>query len=326
MNINQYTKCEGVDDVLHVLDLKKQFSTHEVVKGITLNIKQGESYGLLGPNGAGKSTTISMICGLIKPTSGSITIADINMIKQPKKAQQKLGIVPQDIALYLAMTARENLMFWGRMYGLKGLVLRARVDEVLNIIGLYDRADDKVETFSGGMKRRVNIGAAILHQPDLLIMDEPTVGIDPQSRNHILETVKSLNSEGMTIIYTSHYMEEVEYLCTRIGIMDHGELICEGTLPELKNMLNDGDEIIIQLAPLERHDEQFLQKLQYKMPQLKFSLSNHVLRTISSHSQLILSTLLNELTALNQSVTAIEIKEANLENVFLHLTGRSLRD
>lgn len=312
--------------MLQVSGLKKQFLHHEVVKGIDLNIEKGEAYGLLGPNGAGKSTTISMLCGLIKPTEGSIKIGEYDISKQTKKAQQLIGIVPQEIALYMAMTARENLMFWGRMYGLKGLILKTRVDEVLDVIGLYDRADDKVSTFSGGMKRRVNIGAAILHKPDLLIMDEPTVGIDPQSRNHILETVKTLNSNGMTIIYTSHYMEEVEYLCTRIGIMDYGKLLVEGTLSELKSVLHDGDEIIIQLASQSRNNEQFINKLNDKLPQLKFSLSGDTLRTISSHSQLILTTLLNELSLQNQTVTAIEIKEANLENVFLHLTGRTLRD
>lgn len=312
--------------MLKVSGLKKQFLHYEAVKGIDLDIKKGESYGLLGPNGAGKSTTISMLCGLIKPTAGSIKIGEYDINKQTKKAQQLIGIVPQEIALYSAMTARENLMFWGRMYGLKGLILKTRVDEVLDIIGLYDRADDKVSTFSGGMKRRVNIGAAILHKPDLLIMDEPTVGIDPQSRNHILETVKTLNNNGMTIIYTSHYMEEVEYLCTRIGIMDHGKLLVEGTLNELKSLLHDGDEIIIQLASQSRNNEQFLQKLTDKLPQLKFSLTGDTLRTISSHSQLILTTLLNELSLQSQTVTAIEIKEANLENVFLHLTGRTLRD
>lgn len=315
-----------MDDVLQVSELKKQFLQQEVVKGINLTIKKGEAYGLLGPNGAGKSTTISMICGLLKPTSGTIMVGEFDMIKQPKKAQQKLGIVPQEIALYLEMTARENLMFWGRMYGLKGSLLKARVDEVLHIIGLYERAKDKVATFSGGMKRRVNIGAAILHKPELLIMDEPTVGIDPQSRNHILETVKALNSEGMTIIYTSHYMEEVEYLCTRIGIMDHGKLLAEGTLSELKQLLHEGNEIIIQLAQHNRQDERLIEALAEKMPQHNFTLVGDTLRTITSQSQLLLSTLLNELTTLEQVVTAVEIKEANLENVFLHLTGRSLRD
>ena len=312
--------------MLQVSGLKKQFLNHEVVKGINLDIKKGEAYGLLGPNGAGKSTTISMICGLLKPTEGSIKIGEFDMIKQPKKAQQKLGIVPQEIALYMPMTAKENLMFWGRMYGLKGVPLKARVDEVLDIIGLFDRADDKVETFSGGMKRRVNIGAAILHQPELLIMDEPTVGIDPQSRNHILETVKTLNKEGMTIIYTSHYMEEVEYLCSRIGIMDHGQLLTEGTLTELKQMLNDGNEIIIQLASRKITDEELILRLHTKMPQFSFTIVGDTLRTITPHSQVILTTLLNELTVMNLTVTSIEIKEANLENVFLHLTGRTLRD
>ncbi|MEH7806301.1 ABC transporter ATP-binding protein, partial [Bacillus pumilus] len=186
--------------MLNVHNIKKYYEDKQVLKGITFHLKKGESFGLLGPNGAGKSTLIGILTGLIHATSGTITIEGIDVKKETKKAQQMIGIVPQEIALYLHLTAKENLMFWGRMYGLKGKELKSRVQETLELIGLKDRANDQVKVFSGGMKRRVNIGCAILHQPKLLIMDEPTVGIDPQSRSHILETVKTLNGEGMTII------------------------------------------------------------------------------------------------------------------------------
>ncbi|MED3353208.1 ABC transporter ATP-binding protein, partial [Bacillus thuringiensis] len=207
----------------------------------------GETFGLLGPNGAGKSTTISMICGLIPYDSGDIKVGGKSVKEYPLEAKKKIGIVPQDIALYPTLSAKENLVFWGKMYGLNGKVAKERAEEVLAYVGLQDREKDKIETFSGGMKRRINIGAALMHEPELLIMDEPTVGIDPQSRNHILETVKKLNEKGMTVIYTSHYMEEVEYLCERIAIVDHGKVIALGTKRELCNRLADGFIVKLQL-------------------------------------------------------------------------------
>ena len=233
--------------ILSIRELRKSFGNFEAVKGVSFSVEKGESFSLLGPNGAGKSTIINLMTGLYPPTLGSIEINGINVIKNPKQAQKMIGVVPQEIALYETLSAKENLKFWGRMYNLSGKELEKSVDEVLEIIGLTERAKDKIKTFSGGMKRRVNIGAAILHQPEMLIMDEPTVGIDPQSRNHILETVKRLNDEGMTIIYTSHYMEEVEYLCERIGIIDHGELIALGTLRELREMIGDRSRVIVTM-------------------------------------------------------------------------------
>ena len=238
-------------NILTVQGLKKSFGKFEAVKGVSFSIEKGESFSLLGPNGAGKSTIINMMTGLYPPTSGEIHIKGIDVIKNSKQAQKMIGVVPQEIALYETLSARENLKFWGRMYDLSGKNLDKSVDEVLEMIGLTDRAKDKVSTFSGGMKRRVNIGAAILHQPEVLIMDEPTVGIDPQSRNHILETVKRLNNEGMTIIYTSHYMEEVEYLCERIGIIDHGELIACGTLKELRETIGDRSRILVSMEVID---------------------------------------------------------------------------
>lgn len=227
--------------LVKIENLVKKYDKNTAVKGISFEITKGEVFGLLGPNGAGKSTTISMLSGLLTPTEGKILINGKDTIKNPMLAKKAIGLVPQDIALYPSLTAKENLYFWGRMYNLSGKLLKERVSEVLSIAGLEDRKNEAIKSYSGGMKRRINIAAALLHHPQILIMDEPTVGIDPQSRNHILESVKKLNSEGMTIIYTSHYMEEIEYLCTKIGIVDHGKLIAMGTKDELKKSV-DTDE------------------------------------------------------------------------------------
>lgn len=313
-------------NMLTVSDLRKSFGGMEAVKGISFTVVKGESFGLLGPNGAGKSTVINMMTGLFLPTSGTVHIKGIDVIKNTKKAQKLVGIVPQEIALYQTMSARENLKFWGRMYDLSGKTLDKSVDEVLDIIGLTDRAKDKVETFSGGMKRRVNIGAAIIHKPELLIMDEPTVGIDPQSRNHILETVKRLNGEGMTIIYTSHYMEEVEYLCKRIGIIDHGNLIALGTLHELRETIGDHSKIVLNLDKKVLNSEIIYQSLTGLLVEKDIHLNDNQLIIFHKDPQFILSDLIQSVTKSGTMVTSVDIIEPNLESVFLHLTGRSLRD
>jgi ABC-2 type transport system ATP-binding protein len=236
-------RCEG---------LEKKYGDRLVVDHLSFQVKKGEIYGLLGPNGAGKSTTISMICGLLQPDAGKIEVQGMDIRKHMKEVQRLLGVVPQDIALYLNLSARDNLLFWGRMYDLKGKDLEEKVSESLEIVGLSDRAKDLVGTFSGGMKRRVNIAASIIHNPKLLIMDEPTVGIDPQSRNHILETVKQLNKEGMSVIYTSHYMEEVEFLCDRIGIIDRGKMIAQGTLKEIIQLIDEKVRIAMAVTEAKR--------------------------------------------------------------------------
>lgn len=313
-------------NMLTVGDLRKSFGEIAAVKGVSFAVEKGESFGLLGPNGAGKSTIINMITGLFPPTSGAVHMKDVDVIKNTKQAQKLIGVVPQEIALYQAMSARENLKFWGRMYDLSGSTLEKSVDEVLEIIGLTERAKDKVETFSGGMKRRVNIGAAILHRPELLIMDEPTVGIDPQSRNHILETVKRLNSEGMTIIYTSHYMEEVEYLCERIGIIDHGELIALGSLHELRETIGDHSKIVLSLDNKTSNHEIIPQTLTGQFLEKDIHLNDSQLIIFHKDPQFILSDLIQSVTSTGTKVTSVDIIEPNLESVFLHLTGRSLRD
>lgn len=313
--------------MLEVRNLEKKFGDFHAVKGISLSIDRGESFGLLGPNGAGKSTTIHMISGLFPPTAGEISVANTNMIQRPKQAQKHIGVVPQEIALYQTMSARDNLIFWGRMYGLEGSSLQKRVAEVLEIVGLSDRAKDRIETFSGGMKRRINIGAAILHHPDLLIMDEPTVGIDPQSRNHILETVKHLNQAGMTIIYTSHYMEEVEYLCTRIGIIDHGKLIACGTVPQLREMIGNRSRIILSLSKPIKDVEHFNNAYVQQFGSLgDLTLNENEMVAFHREPQVILSGLVQAVTQAGALISSVNIVEPNLENVFLHLTGRSLRE
>ncbi|AVM24731.1 ABC transporter ATP-binding protein [Bacillus pumilus] len=314
--------------MLNVHDIKKYYEDKQVLKGITFHLKKGESFGLLGPNGAGKSTLIGILTGLIHATSGTITIEGIDLKKETKKAQQMIGIVPQEIALYLHLTAKENLMFWGRMYGLKGKELKSRVQETLELIGLKDRANDQVKVFSGGMKRRVNIGCAILHQPKLLIMDEPTVGIDPQSRNHILETVKTLNGEGMTIIYTSHYMEEVEFLCERIAIMDHGSIIALGDQHELSELIGNQREIVLTIKYEHGQNDidrvrQFIHEVD---PLKEIVVQGNQMKIFDQHPQQLLSHLIQGVTALNIQIISAKIVEPNLENVFLYLTSKNLRD
>ncbi|HNZ83517.1 MAG TPA: ABC transporter ATP-binding protein, partial [Sedimentibacter sp.] len=225
--------------MLKVENLYKNFGNIRAVDGISFEVERGEVFGLLGPNGAGKSTTISIISTLLPPTKGEILFEGESIFKNSKNLRQKLGIVPQDVALYPTLTGYENLRFWGNLYGLKGADLKKRINEVAEIIGLNGRLKDKVDKYSGGMKRRLNIGAALLHEPELLIMDEPTVGIDPQSRSHILDTVLKLNAQGMTIIYTTHYMEEAEELCSRICIMDEGKIIASGTKQELVELVKE---------------------------------------------------------------------------------------
>lgn len=313
-------------NMLTVQDLRKSFGQFEAVKGVSFSVDKGESFGLLGPNGAGKSTTINMITGLFPPTAGIIRVKDIDVIRNAKQAQKWIGVVPQEIALYQEMSARENLKFWGRMYNLSGKALEKSVDEVLEIIGLSDRAKDKVETFSGGMKRRVNIGAAILHRPELLIMDEPTVGIDPQSRNHILETVKRLNNEGMTIMYTSHYMEEVEYLCERIGIIDHGELIASGTLKELRETIGDRSRINLTIESDTTENAKVTAALEGLFLEKDIQLHDNLLTAFHKEPQLVLSEIIQRVTKIGAKVSSVDIVEPNLESIFLHLTGRSLRD
>ena len=226
-----------------MLSLRKRFDELLAVDGVGFEIAPGESYGLLGPNGAGKTTTISMICGLLASDEGTVQVAGQEMTTRSVAAKAQLGYVPQELAIYPDMTARENLRFFARLYSLRGRAATARIDAVLELIGLTERADDLVKEYSGGMQRRLNVGLGLLHEPRLLILDEPTVGVDPQSRNAILASIEQLSQTGMGVLYTTHYMEEAERFCNRIGIIDHGKLIAEGTRRELVSLVGGHDRV-----------------------------------------------------------------------------------
>jgi len=310
-------------NAIEVKNLKKSFGDFQAVQDASFNANSGEVLSLLGPNGAGKSTTISMLSGLLAPTSGNASIMGHSVTKEPEAAKASLGVVPQDIALYSDLSARENLVFWGKMYGLRGTALKSRVDEVLEIIGLADRQKDHVGKFSGGMKRRVNIGAALLHKPDVIIMDEPTVGIDPQSRRHILDNVKELNQQGMTVLYTTHYMEEAAELSHHIAIMDKGKVIAYGTHDELIKMV--GEQTRIDLT-LNTEAEKILSAWQKTDGVSKIDSTDGKVTALVEDSNRVLPRLFDAAAKANVRITSVDIQEPNLETVFLHLTGRALRD
>jgi linearmycin/streptolysin S transport system ATP-binding protein len=337
------TDASGARDIVVATDLVKRFGDHAAVDGVSFQIRTGEIFGLLGPNGAGKTTTISMISCLLQPTSGEVVVEGFSVARDPGKVKTALGVVPQEIALYPTLTALENLKFWGRMYGLGGKLLDERVDEALEIAGLADRAKERVETYSGGMKRRINIAAGIMHHPRLLIMDEPTVGIDPQSRNHILETVKQLNRGGMTVLYTSHYMEEVEFLCDRAGIMDHGKIIALGTLDELRRLVGDENVISVRVVEVPEGALESLRALRgvdsvtcsapaaddgtgEEGAEKEPSGEGETIQVLSRDSGAVIADVVAALGRVGARVLSVDVREPNLESVFLHLTGKSLRD
>jgi len=306
--------------------VKRYPNTEEAaVNGIDLNIRRGEIFSLLGPNGAGKTTIISMLCGLLKPTSGEAFVNGYSIDQELLDVKRSLGFVPQDIALYPTLTAHENLRFWGQMYGLGGGHLKERIYAVLEIVGLQDRANDRIESYSGGMKRRINIAVGLLHEPGLIFMDEPTVGIDPQSRRSILDTVMKLNQQGMTVLYTTHYMEEAQEISDRIGIIDHGAFIAIGTLAELTQLVGEHD--IITLALSSHHSPPALQQALERIDGvLAVNPENGFIRLLAEDGNASLPAMVAAANHLGIKITDVAIKEPNLEAVFLHLTGRSLRD
>ncbi|QGH35921.1 ATP-binding cassette domain-containing protein [Gracilibacillus salitolerans] len=310
--------------MLETIHLSKSFKGKKAVQDVNLYLDTGESVGLLGPNGAGKSTTISMISTLLKPTAGEIKLNGINTVNKPGELRKILGVVPQELALYQELSAYENLKFFGSIYKMKGKKLEKSIQHALEIVGLKDRQKDLVKTFSGGMKRRVNIAAALLHKPQILILDEPTVGIDPQSRNHILETVRSLNeTEGTTILYTSHYMEEVEQLCDRVYVMDHGEVIAAGSKAELLSILSSEDTIKLELSMI---DETFVEKVKSLEGVRKVETANSQLKVIAKKGSNLISELVHLADGHQIQLLNYQTETPSLEDVFLHLTGRTLRD
>lgn len=309
--------------IVDITALTKKFKDTTALDNISLSIEHGEIYGLLGPNGAGKSTTINILCGLIKMTKGDVKVLDRDINEDQNFVKRNIGIVPQDIAIYEDLTAFENIKFFASLYGLKGEELKSRVNDALNFVGLRDKEKAYPKSFSGGMKRRLNIACAIAHRPKLIIMDEPTVGIDPQSRNHILQSVKKLNSIGCTIIYTSHYMEEVEEICTKIGIMDHGKLIAEGTKEELKAIVTDKSEIKVTIDSTAVIDEEEIKKIKGV---LSVAAIDNVIKISSSKEINNLDKIILYFTNREIAINNIETKVPDLETVFLTLTGRKLRD
>ena len=302
-------------NILQANNLVKKYGDLIAVNDVSFAIEEGEVFGLLGPNGAGKSTTIAMLSGLFPPTGGSAAIGGLDVVRDLGKVKQIIGVVPQDLALYPTLNARENVGFFGELYGLRGKALHARVDEVLGYVGMLERAKDQVKTYSGGMKRRVNLAAGLVNHPRLLFLDEPTVGVDPQSRNHIFESVERLNREqGMSILYTTHYMEEAERLCHRIGIIDRGKLIALGTPRKLIESLGGG---IIQLG-LAAPDEPGAAP---SPPDGKT-----ILKIEASHGNDALLQVLHYCNEVDVDILSLDLLEPNLETVFLNLTGKSLRD
>ncbi|WP_048600408.1 ABC transporter ATP-binding protein [Rubeoparvulum massiliense] len=309
---------------LEVEQVVKRFKQVEAVSGVNLTLKEGEILGLLGPNGAGKSTLISMISSLIRPDEGEIHFMGNSIFSNPQPLRKVLGVVPQDIALYPDLSGYENLQFFGKAYGLQGKVLKERVEEVLTMIGLQDKAKQRIDQYSGGMKRRVNIGAALLHHPKILIMDEPTVGIDPQSRNHILETVKQLNKEGLTILYTSHYMEEVEFLCERLYIMDHGKVIAEGMKEDLKARYTAQN--ILEMEVEGSHPALLPALQQGNFVHVQMEGNRYRITCPDGDHATCMTECVQIAGVVDVNITSLQVKKPTLEDVFLQLTGRGLRN
>ncbi len=308
---------------IQVTNLHRAFGEIKAVQGVSFDVQPGEIFGLLGPNGAGKTTTISMLATLLRPDEGDAFVMGHSIRRDPMAVKSVLGMVPQEIALYEDLSARENLTFWGKMYGLRGARLRQRVNAVLGLIGLSDRANGRVGTFSGGMKRRVNIGVALLHKPQVIYMDEPTAGIDPQSRRNILDSVVTLKNQGMTVLYTTHYMEEAQELCNHIAIMDHGRVMACGTHEELVRLV--GEQTRIDLT-LNVEADRVLETWQTVEGVSRVSTENGQITVLVEDSNTVLPRLFEAATRLSARITSVDIREPNLEAVFLHLTGRALRD
>ena len=316
-----------MNTIIETKDLVKHYNgaPEPAVRGVSFAVREGEIFSLLGPNGAGKTTIISMLSCLLTPTSGDAIVGGNSIIHDPMEVKKVIGVVPQEIALYPKLSARENLVFWGRMYGMGGRELKRRIDEVLEIAGLKERAKDRIETYSGGMQRRINIAVGLLHHPQLVFMDEPTVGIDPQSRRNILDTVKALNQQGMTVLYTTHYMEEAQELSHRIGIIDRGHMIALGTFDELTQLIEREDVVELTITK-ESSTLELLDALSKVDGVRNVNAENGKVSLLAFDGNAVLPDLISVANAQHVRVSNVMIREPNLEAVFLHLTGRALRD
>ncbi|HUI49396.1 MAG TPA: ABC transporter ATP-binding protein [Acidimicrobiia bacterium] len=310
-------------DVLRCEGLTRRFGDRVAVDGVSFSIGAGETYGLLGPNGAGKTTTIKMICGLLRANAGLIEVAGTRLDGHDVRVHARIGYVPQDLALYPDLTARENLAFFGRLYRLRGRLLKERTDEVLALVELSDRADERVESFSGGMQRRLNIGAALLHRPSLLVLDEPTAGVDPQSRHAILTSIEQFGASGMAILYTTHYMEEADRICNRVGIMDRGHLIAQGSRRELVAFVAEHDRVELTATG----DREAFRDACLGIDGISAAtLDGESLHLLAENGRKLLPAVLEAADRVGVAINSVEVVEPDLEAVFLHLTGTALRD
>ncbi len=308
--------------MIHVEDLQKSYGSLRAVDGISFDVPEGQLFGFLGPNGAGKTTTLSMVSGLLKPDQGQVTIAETDVWTDPKKAKRTLGLVPQDLALYEELSARENLMFWGSLFDLPRAQLKANIDLWLDRVGLKDRAKEAVSKFSGGMKRRLNLAIGLVHNPKVVLLDEPTVGIDPQARNNILDIIREIAREGTTILFTTHHLEEAEALCDRIAIMDHGKLLETGSIEELARVVGDGDIVTVNgpftavqfRTALEKEDVNILGAVEQAGT---VGLDRDKMNIVG---------FLQKLGDGGIEIRDVSIQKPSLESIFLKLTGRELRD
>lgn len=310
--------------IINVENISKKFGEKLVLDNISFKVEKGDIFGLIGPNGAGKSTLINIMTGLIDPNGGTISIGGFDIKKEPIKAKKFIGLVPQELALMESVSAYDNLEFFGSLYGLNGKELKERINNVLELTGLEDKRREKVKKFSGGMKRRLNLAAAIMHQPEILILDEPTVGIDPQSRNHIFQYIKAINKEkGTTIIYTSHYMEEVEFLCNDIFIVDEGREIAYGSKSTVKGMISTNNKVHIEAFNM---NEDLAEDLKVLKGVIDCEVNYKDIELLVEEKEFSIKALLDIIEKQGVNIKSINVKEPNLEEVFLALTGKSLRD
>jgi ABC-2 type transport system ATP-binding protein len=312
----------AAEDCVRFVDLARRFDSFEAVRGLSLEISAGETFGLLGPNGAGKTTTLSMLSTLLAPTRGDVLVFGASVVGDPAEVRRRVGLAPQQVSLYPTLSGRENLEFFARLHGIAPAVRRERVDRLLDLVGLAPRRDDLVRTYSGGMQRRLNLACSLIHEPRLLLLDEPTAGVDPQSRENLFEAVQRIASEGTTIIYTTHYIEEAERLCDRIAILDEGRIVAMGTLHELLALVGIGEVIEIRSAALARGGS----ALETLPEVVKIEREEGVVRLFVKSAARALVVVAGVLRESGDEVESLEVYRVSLERVFMHLTGKALRD